>query len=226
MSQLNSGLVVCGLWWGALGLLHFAMTCEHDLTSSCVAPKTVHMLKNQFLPQMFTTLHLFVLSSIIPTSFSSVLAGFSLPPCLEWCLRVCQTGTSWAPNVTVLGLLTEIGILLIWYNEDPQAINLRQLINAVQIDFSINLDFALRTMCFQASPFFIVSLWFPSGHINCCLSHDQSESGNCHFGEFRAASFEIYSLPVQLRIQFLTSVRGSINTYWTMKIVMDVWMCV
>lgn len=220
MSQLNSGLMVCGLWWGALGLLHFVMTCEHDLTSSCVVPKAVHMLKHQCLPQMFRTLHLFILSSIIPTSFSSVLAGFSLPPCLDWCSRFCQTAKSWAPTVTVLGLLTEIGILLIWDNEDPQVINLRQLITTVRTDFSINLDLALGTVCFQASP-----LLFLSGHINWCLSHHQSDSGDCHFRGFRAASFEIYSLPVQLRIQFWTSVRGSINMCWTM-IVMDVWMCV
>lgn len=50
---------------------------------------------------------------------------------------------------------------------------------------------------------FIVSLCFPSGHIDWFVSHDRSDSGNCHFEEFREAAFEIYSLPMQLRIQFL-----------------------
>jgi len=40
----------------------------------------------------------------------------------------------------------EVGILLIWDNEDQLAINLGQSIAAVQIDFSINLYLALRTV--------------------------------------------------------------------------------
>lgn len=56
----------------------------------------------------------------------------------------------------------------------------------------------------------------------------KSDSGDCHFKEFRAASFEIYSLPMQLRIQFWTLVRAWINTCWIVKdsLVVDVLMYV
>lgn len=74
---------------------------------------------------------------------------------------------------------------------------------------------------------FSVSLWFPLWTHHLVHESYQSDSGDCHFKEFRAASFEIYSLPVRLRIQFWTFVRGWINTCWTMRdrLVIDVWMC-
>lgn len=115
------------------------MSCKYKLTSSCVMSKVVHVLKHKYLPQMFRTLLFpFVHSSIIPTSFSSVLARFSLPLDLECYLRVWWTAKFWSSTITVSGLLIKVGICLIWDNEDPLAINLDQLISAVQIDSCIN----------------------------------------------------------------------------------------
>lgn len=127
---------------------------------------------------------------------------------------------------SVLGLLTEVGILLIGDNEDPLAINLGPLMAAVQIDFSINLYLALRAVCFQASSLFFLSV--PLWTHQLVYESRSVRQWQLPFQEFRAASFEIYSLPVQLRIQFWTLVRGRINMCWTMKdrLVINVWMCV
>lgn len=183
--------------------------------------KVVHMLKHECLPQMFRTLFPFIYSSIIPTSFSSVLARFSLPLHLECYLRVWWTVKFWASTITVM----KVRIWLIWDNEDTLAINLDQLITAVQVDSYIDLYLALRTTYFLCSVLF---LWFPSGHIHWYMTYAPSGSNDCHCKEFRAASFEIYSLPMQLRIQVWTLVRKWIRTCWTVKdrLALDAWMCV
>lgn len=49
----------------------------------------------------------------------------------------------------------KVGICLIWDNEDSLAINLNQLISAVQIDSCINLYLALGTLYFLASLLFL-----------------------------------------------------------------------
>lgn len=132
------------------------MSCKYKLTSSCVMSKVVHVLKHKYLPQMFRTLLFpFVHSSIIPTSFSSVLVRFSLPLHLECYLRVWWTAKFWSSAITGSGLLMKVGICLIWDNEDSLAINLDQLISAVQIDSCINLYLALGTLYFLASLLFL-----------------------------------------------------------------------
>lgn len=62
-----------------------------------------------------------------------------------------------SPTITLLSLLMKVGILLIWDNKDPLAINLGQLITTVQTGFFIKMHLALRTMCFQASPLLLLS---------------------------------------------------------------------
>lgn len=143
--------------------------CDEELQGFFILPWSVNMSSSHLVSCQWQCtcwsisvfprcLELFLCpSSIIPTSFSSVLAGFSPPLHLECYLRVCQTAKFWSPNFTGLGLLMEVGILLILDSEDPLAINLGQLNTAVQIDFSINLCLTLRTMCFWASPLLFLS---------------------------------------------------------------------
>lgn len=160
MSQLNCSFRLCVVWivmrsfrassfchdlwiWAHLTLCHVKGSA--DAEASVSSPD---------IQNCSFSLHPFILSSIIPTSFSSVLAGFSLPLHVECYLRVCQTAKFWSSTITVLGLFTEVGILLIW---NPLAINLGQLITAVQLHFSINLYLALKAMCFWASPLLFLS---------------------------------------------------------------------
>lgn len=91
--------------------------------------------------------------------------------------------------------------------------------------FFHKLIFGIKNYVFPG--FFIVSLWFPPGHVNWCMIYAQSDRNYFHFKEFRAASLETYSLPMQLRIQVCTLVREWRNTCWTRKnrLALDTRMC-
>lgn len=183
------------------------------------------MLKHECLPQMFRTL------SLYPLIHNSYILFFS----------VGQVLSSTASGM-LLESLMDCKVLGFHHHCYRPAYGSWDLIDMGQwrhirykfgsVDhccpgiFLHRLVFGFENYVFPV--FCIVSLWFPSGHILWCMTCAQSGSNDCHCKEFRAASFEICSLPMQLRIRVWTLVRQWINTCWTVKdrLAVDAWVCV
>lgn len=187
--------------------------------------KVVHMLKHECLPQMFRTLSLYpfihysyILFFSVGQVLSSTASGMLLESLMDCevlgfhphCYRPAYE--SW--DLIDMGQWRHIRYKFGLVDHCCPGIFLHRLV------------FGFENCVFPV--FCIVSLWFPSGHIHWCMTCTQSGSSNCHCKEFRAASFEVYSLPMQLRIQVWTLVRQWIKTCWTVRdrVALDAWMCV
>lgn len=172
------------------------MVCGYELTSSCVMSKVVPMLKHQCLPHIFRTVPFIHYSYILFfrglagffRGFSG-LAGFSLPLHLECCLRVSWSVKFCSPAICFSPAYRSWSFTDRWQWR-PMSYKFGLVDHHALDRFLHKPVFGIENCVFPGFSI-IVSLWFCFGHINQCMSHDQSDSGCRHLGNSGAVSFEI-----------------------------------
>lgn len=108
------------------------------------------------------------------------LAEFSLPLHLECCLRVSWSVRFCSPAICFSPAYRSWDFTDMWQCR-PMSYKFG-LVNHHTLDRFLHKPvFGIENYVFPGFCV-IVSLWFCFGHINWCMSHDQSDSGCCHLG--------------------------------------------